>query len=505
MKQVIIRIISSLIIAISLILVLIYTYVDKNITWSSLDQLIYSIHNAEGTSNEVIKAGLFFVIKYFAIVVLAYYLLRFIAKKIFNTKKTNIYIKINNKKISISPLNKIVKSLLILLLAFIYIFLGLGVIDYVKNLFDRSTIFEEEYVDPRSTKITFDEEKRNLIFIYVESLENSALSKSSGGLQQETYLPNLEALLNENINFSNTDNIGGAFVLPGTTWTAGGLVAQTAGIPLKTGKIDGNSYSSDNFLSGAYSLGDVLKDNGYKNYFMLGSDANFGGRRYYFEQHGDYELFDYNWAIKEKLIPEDYEVWWGYEDLKLFDFAKDKLSEISKNEEPFNFSILTADTHFPDGYTDDNCENKFSSHYANSYLCSDSKINDFINWVKGQDFYDNTTIIITGDHLTMQQVFFVPTDNYNRTVFNMIINGHEYEKVNYKNRQFNTMDIYPTTIAALGGSIEGNRLGLGTNLYSDKQTLQEKYGFDYMHDQLLKNSDFYNHNILEGDYIILNK
>ena len=87
----------------------------------------------------------------------------------------------------------------------------------------------------------------------------------------------------------------------------------------------------------------------------------------------------------------------------------------------------------------------------------------------------------------------------------MIINGHEYEKVNYKNRQFNTMDIYPTTIAALGGSIEGNRLGLGTNLYSDKQTLQEKYGFDYMQDQLLKNSDFYNHNILEGDYIILNK
>ena len=263
MKQVIIRIISSLIIAISLILVLIYTYVDKNITWSSLDQLIYSIHNAEGTSNEVIKAGLFFVIKYFAIVVLTYYLLRFIAKKIFNTKKTNIYIKINNKKISISPLNKIVKSLIILLLAFIYIFLGLGVIDYVKNIFDRSTIFEEEYVDPRSIKITFDDEKRNLIFIYVESLENSALSKESGGLRKESYLPNLEKLLEDNTNFSNTENFGGAYVLPGTTWTAGGLVAQTAGIPLKTGKISGNSYSSDNFLSGTYTLGDVLKDNGY--------------------------------------------------------------------------------------------------------------------------------------------------------------------------------------------------------------------------------------------------
>ena len=36
-----------------------------------------------------------------------------------------------------------------------------------------------------------------------------------------------------------------------------------------------------------------------------------------------------------------------------------------------------------------------------------------------------------------------------------------------KNRQFTHMDMYPTTLAAMGFNIEGNKLALGTNLFSD--------------------------------------
>ena len=58
------------------------------------------------------------------------------------------------------------------------------------------------------------------------------------------------------------------------------------------------------------------------------------------------------------------------------------------------------------------------------------------------------------------------------------------------------MDLFPTTLAAMGTKIDGDRLGLGTNLYSDKETLSERYGYEYIDKELAKNSKFYNKDIL---------
>ena len=79
---------------------------------------------------------------------------------------------------------------------------------------------------------------------------------------------------------------------------------------------------------------------------MIGSDATFGGRRTYFESHGKTEIFDYTTAVEEGKIPEGYWVWWGYEEQKCYlKIAKEKLSEIGIKDEPFNFTMLTVDTH----------------------------------------------------------------------------------------------------------------------------------------------------------------
>ena len=58
------------------------------------------------------------------------------------------------------------------------------------------------------------------------------------------------------------------------------------------------------------------------------------------------------------------------------------------------------------------------------------------------------------------------------------------------------MDLYPTTLGALGAKIEGNRLGLGTNLFSNEKTLIEKYGVEYVNKELKKVSRFYDNSIL---------
>ena len=86
-------------------------------------------------------------------------------------------------------------------------------------------------------------------------------------------------LAEDNINFSPNDDVGGAYMVTGTTWTMGGMIAETAGVPIKNvfGANDERSYENG-FVHGAVSLGDILKDEGYRQYIMVGSDLEFGGR-----------------------------------------------------------------------------------------------------------------------------------------------------------------------------------------------------------------------------------
>ena len=44
----------------------------------------------------------------------------------------------------------------------------------------------------------------------------------------------------------------------------------------------------------------------------------------------------------------------------------------------------------------------------------------------------------------------------------------------------------------MGATIEGDRLGLGTNLFSSQETLIEQLGYSELYAELEKNSKFYN-------------
>jgi len=93
--------------------------------------------------------------------------------------------------------------------------------------------------------------------------------------------------------------------------------------------------------------------------------------------------------------------------------------------------------------------------------------------------------------LTMDPDFLEGIDeNYVRTSYNCIINS-PVTPVRENDREFATFDMFPTTLAALGVTIEGDRLGIGTNLFSDTKTLTEIYGYDKLEEELNKNSDFY--------------
>ena len=274
----------------------------------------------------------------------------------------------------------------------------------------------------------------------------------------------------------------------------GGMFAQSTGMPLKL-PISGLQVESQietDFFPNLTALGDVLQNEGYHQVLMIGSDATFGGRKAYFETHGEFDIQDYTYAKEHHLIPPEYYVFWGYEDEKLFANAKEELKSLAKEEQPFNLTLLTVDTHFEDGYVCDLCDDEFGKNqYANVMACSSRQISAFVEWVQDQDFYENTTIVLCGDHPTMDKDFCndVPKD-YQRRTFTAIINSAVQPVDTSRERVFSTMDLYPTTLAALGVNIHGNRLGLGTNLFSLTDTLLEKYGVEECTAGLEKPSEF---------------
>lgn len=374
-----------------------------------------------------------------------------------------------------------------------YTWTELGVRDYLKDQNTESKFIEDEYVDPTDVEVVFPEQKRNLIYIFLESMETTYSDVDDGGAFDENVIPELTEIAQTNEDFSGADpKLNGGYSLAGTTWTMGAMFAQTSGLPLNISISANDMDTQDSFFPGVTTLGDILSDAGYTQTLLIGSEAQFGGRKLYFQEHGNYEMEDYSYAIENGLIPSDYKVWWGYEDQKLFEFAKEKLLQLSQGDEPFNLTMLTVDTHFEDGYVCEQCPTEYDTQYSNVMACSSRQVGEFLKWIQQQDFYENTTIVISGDHPTMDSDYCAEIDqegNYDRRVFTAYINAAAYAQ-DQQERTYSTFDNFPTTLAALGVQIDGDRLGLGTNLFSGTKTLLEEFGNSKVNAELKKKSEF---------------
>ncbi|MBP3894468.1 MAG: GBS Bsp-like repeat-containing protein [Atopobiaceae bacterium] len=373
-----------------------------------------------------------------------------------------------------------------------YFFHTIGLGEYIRNQFTESTFIEEHYADPNEVKVTFPERKRNLIFLFIESMEMSFSDEENGGGKPTNVIPELTELGLENETFSgDPTKLNGGYALYGATYTMGGMFAQTSGLPLT---LSSDTLSiTDGFIPGITALGDMLQQAGYRNCFLLGTDAAFGDRDKYFADHGDFEIWDYKYSIEKGEIPADYSRgWWGYDDAILYENAKRHLAELSASDEPFNLTMLTVDTHAEDGYVCDLCKNDFpGDRYSTAFACANRQAYNFVRWCQKQSFYENTTIVVVGDHCTMDHDYADDmAEGFDRRIYTTYINAAA-ERESDGQRLFCSMDNFPTVVAALGATIEGDRLGLGTNLFSDTPTLVEELGKDELDDQLALRSAFY--------------
>lgn len=394
-------------------------------------------------------------------------------------------------------------SLLVLCGGGFYFYTQLKIDQLYKQLVYKSTFYGDNYIDPRNLSINPNGTKRNVIHIFLESMENTYLSKDLGGACEKNLIPQLTKIAQqEGVVFSDNDYyFGGPQQTFGSGWSAAGMVNVQSGVPLKIAG-DPNAYGKEGkYLPGLYNMGDILHAQGYNQSVMFGADADFAGLSTYYKSHGDFNILDEKWAKEKGLIPQDYRVMWGFEDEKLWPWAVEEINRLASEDKPFNFVMETGDTHFPNGYNGPNTPQLFDQPYANPIHFSDYITAKFIRWCQQQPWYENTTIIVNGDHLSMDTEFFKTIDpNYNRTFFNMIINPAITPVAgSTNNRQWAPLDYFPTILSAMGYDYGGNRAGLGTNLFSGEPTLMEQMGFQRFDDELRAYSKFYENVFLQND------
>ena len=390
-------------------------------------------------------------------------------------------------------------ALFMLTAASVHISFNLQIPRYISNKCLATAIYDDYYISPENVRLKFPQTKRNLILIYMESMEATYLTFAQGGGRTYCIIPNLAQLAEENINFSQSSKIGGPESLSGTSWTIAAMFGSLAGIPLSV-PIERNCYSGlGTFAPGAFTLGDILRKEGYNLYFVTGADASFAGTKDFFTYHGDFTIKDVFDAEKEGLITREQWTWWGLDDKTVYRYAQQELLKLAHCDAPFCFIMATLDTHAVGGWKCSLCQSEFKHQIENVIACSDRQIADFLAWVKKQPFYNNTTIVIMGDHLSMEPEYFkdIPND-YSRHPYNVFINSSVETKFS-KNRIFTTLDYYPTILASLGVEIDGERLGMGTNLFSGEKTLPETLGIEKVKSELSKTSTFYDNKILYGD------
>lgn len=340
------------------------------------------------------------------------------------------------------------------------------------------------YVPPENVKIE-GTDTNNLLLIFLESVENSFFPEELGGANDKNPMPELGSLLEENVSFSNTDRFGGPLDFYGTGWSIASYVANMSGLPLSPSA--GNNLVNVEFMPGAVFLFDILSDS-YIQEVVCGQKSEFAGLDNLLYTHGNVDIFDLYKILDEYRPDKNAKRGWGVLDYFTFMVAKDRITKVYNQavaeHKKFSITMMTIDLHTPNGYECKNCPQIYSESYQNIIACQSKQVDSFIRWCKEQPWYEETTIVLVGDHPTManMHVGFIP-DNYVRTTYNCIINS-KVTPVCTQNRQFTRCDMFPTILAAMGYTIEGERLALGTNLFSDKPTLIEEFGAGYIENEV---------------------
>ncbi|MGI8313662.1 LTA synthase family protein [Halobacillus mangrovi] len=233
-------------------------------------------------------------------------------------------------------------------------------------------------------------EGKNVILLSLESTQTFVVDNKLHG---EELTPYFNDLKEEGIYFDNFYHQ----VKQGRTSDSEFLLANSM-YPLNRGAVffthSGNEYEG---------LPSLLSENGYFTNVMHANDKTFWNRNVMYDSLGYDEFFS----------KEDYEVTpekshgWGYLDEYFFSDSLNKMKEMDK---PFYSKLITLTNHYPFSLPEEEKfieEGETSSGTLNRYFQTiryqDEALKQFVEEFKQSELYDNTILVIYGDHFGISE------------------------------------------------------------------------------------------------------
>jgi phosphoglycerol transferase len=339
--------------------------------------------------------------------------------------------------------------------------------------------FGAHYVPPSAAQV-IEKAPKNLVLIYVESLEMGYTSRATFG---HDMLAPLTAL--HGTSFAHYEQA------PGTGWTIAALVATQCGVPLERVTVfDVNTQGQmiDSFLNKAVCLPDMLAEHGYRNVFMGGAATSFAGKDKFLAQHHYDEVYGKEEWLQRGVAQSGMNAW-GLYDGDLFSKALAKLRTLSASQQKFNLTLLTVDTHEPEGHLSNSCAKAGYAGFDGVIACTAGEVAAFVRVAKEQGLLENTNVVIIGDHLARknpltEQLSQLPQ----RTIYNSFI-ADDTPLPNRSNIVH--FDLMPTILEFAGFSIPDGRLGLGYSAFNKHPSQPSPQRLHDMEKNLLNSSAEY--------------
>lgn len=326
---------------------------------------------------------------------------------------------------------------------------------YVRAYFGED-YFAGSYVDPRGLAEHKGKEKpKNLVLIYVESLENTYSDPAYFGRD-------LLHRLNAYKSRPNVVSFDDYREMMGAHFTIAGIVATQCGLPLKSVALFGGNDQGERierFLPRATCLGDILAGHGYTNVFLNGSSLAFAGVGKFFRDHNYTKVMGREEWVLAGERPERMSGW-GLHDDDLFRRARQELDALMKSRKPFNLTVLTIDTHHPYGHPSESCRKQGHTEFLGVVECTAGLVADFIDYIAQRGWSDRIAIVVQGDHLAMGNTSYgTLVKNPERRVFNLLIGGDK--RLAKNTDEVTHFDMLPTILDFMGFKVRGERAGLG--------------------------------------------
>lgn len=325
---------------------------------------------------------------------------------------------------------------------------------------------------------------KNIIIVQLESLQNFLINQKINGKE---ITPNLNKFFSENIEFTNM------YMQSYTTTADSEHSVLTSTYPIENGMAFSRYYTN------TYDdLFNIFHSNDYYTSYMHGNDAYFWNRGNVYRRLPVDSL-----ALKDSFEEEEYIN--GY--LSDETVYKQGLEKIENFDKPFISFIVAASSHLPyelEGLQDRSKVSIDTGKYKNTYFgnyleaanYADYAFGVFLEGLKEKGLYDNTAILVYGDHngLNMYEEKMIEffeeekgklTDvdirlNFANVLCGLRIPGISNIKID---KPVTKLDVKPT-LTYLCGIEDG--FSLGTNVFESKDfvclnnelIITDKYYYD---------------------------